>query len=75
MFREFHGWSVQVNQRKMTFGSGGFRNREHSTFLLDILHFPIERGARQIWRPSFTVKTLMLSLVTVLVSIGNISWY
>ena len=40
-----------------------------------LLRFPIERGARQVWRPSLTVKTLMLSLVTVLVSIGNISRY
>ena len=38
-----------------------------------LLRFPIERGARQVWRPSFTVKTVMLPLVTPLVSIGNIS--
>ena len=36
-----------------------------------LLRFPIERGARQVSRPSFTVKTLMLSLVTRLVSIGK----
>ena len=35
----------------------------------------IERGARQVWRPSFTVETPMLSLVTALVSIGNILRY
>ena len=40
-----------------------------------ILRFPIERGARQVWRPSFTVKSQMLSLVTALVSIGNILRY
>ena len=41
----------------------------------DILHFPIERGARQVSRPSFTVEIPMLSLVTALVSIGNILRY
>ena len=40
-----------------------------------LLRFPIERGARQVSRPSFTVKTLMLSLVTALVSIGDILQY
>ena len=40
-----------------------------------LLRFPIERGARQVSRPSFTVETPMLSLVTALVSIGNILRY
>ena len=40
-----------------------------------LLCFPIERGARQVSRPSFTVEIPMLSLVTALVSIGNILQY
>ena len=36
---------------------------------------PIKRGAREVSRPSFTVETPMLSLVTALVSIGNILRY
>ena len=40
-----------------------------------LLRFPIERGARQVSRPSFTVETPILSLVTALVSIGNILQY
>ena len=46
-----------------------------STHAHVLLRFSIERGARQVSLPSFTVEIPMLSLVTALVSIGNILRY
>ena len=54
---------------------GSRQSLKSSDSFVAILRFPIERGARQVSRPSFTVQTPMLSLVTALVSIGNMLRY
>ena len=40
-----------------------------------ILRFSVEHATREVLRPSFTVKTPLLSRVTKLVSMGNIVFY
>ena len=39
------------------------------------LRLSVENDRREVSRLSFTVKTFLLSGVTILISIGNILWF
>ena len=58
---------LAINERLV--GSGTFIAE------LDVLCLSVEYAAREVSRPSFTVKTPLLSRATKQVSIGNIVFY
>ena len=74
--RAFKYWSdVSVLKFKRTYNYNKTDIRIRSGYATYLLRLSVEYAMREVSRLSFTVKTLLLSGATEIVSIGNISCY